>query len=643
MRSPLASNVDAPPPDAEFVGSAPAPPDEIHGISESAFAPQYFEKFFVIEKELGRGGRGVVLLVKHVLDNVTLGHFACKRVPVGNNHAWLEKVLVEVQALQSLSHQNLVSYRHVWLEDYKINNFSPSTPCAFILQQYCNGGDLHTYVCAPAQVKCTTQELKERIRRRSRGESEMPQKPNEPRKLHLDEIYSFFLNITEGLRFLHLNGFIHRDLKPSNCLLHQVGGETRVLVSDFGEVQYENTMRKSTGHTGTISYCAPEVLRPVSPGGPFGNFTFKSDVFSLGMILYFLCFADLPYRSADVLHEEQEDLDELRDEITSWSGFDESLKKRSDLPPKLYTFLRKLLAISPENRPTSDDVLQQLKVGNVDLPELTRRSSAGPEDLTPGRRITKIDTSPATSNSAKGHRPRDVDTISPTRHMRMLRPNSPSLTNGRTGSGGEQDDLVFTSDDGQSHSQSSLTALAMTRSSSHGTHVHNHNHGHNHKPTGLNVSNMRSNPKTNTNASTSTAAPPSPPPQPTIPRPSHSPGRCDHTPAQKLLPPPSPTSIPDKLRRLLTQRMGPLSFYIFLFAAKTLSVVQPCLAAGVDDPTVFYAVFALAALELATQPHPVWRCMVLALAHAGVLWYARGRGGWCRTPELDAVRWELET
>jgi len=85
---------------------------------------------------LGRGGTGVVLLVRHVLDGVSLGHFACKRVPVGmspsklqhaghlpktsflgDNHKWLEKVLMEVQLLQQLSHTNLVSYRHVWLEN----------------------------------------------------------------------------------------------------------------------------------------------------------------------------------------------------------------------------------------------------------------------------------------------------------------------------------------------------------------------------------------------------------------------------------------------------------------------------------------------------------------------------------------------
>uniref|UniRef100_A0A093VIY9 non-specific serine/threonine protein kinase n=1 Tax=Talaromyces marneffei PM1 TaxID=1077442 RepID=A0A093VIY9_TALMA len=333
------------------------------------------------EAELGRGGKGVVLLVKHMLDGVSLGHFACKRVPVGDDHEWLEKVLIEVQLLQHLSHQNLVSYRHVWLEDYKISVFGPSVPCAFILQQYCNAGDLHKYVVGSLSTSTTTQQLKERIRRRSKGQAETPDFSG-PRKLHFEEIYSFFKDITSGIRFLHANGFIHRDLKPSNCLLHDSGQELHVLVSDFGEVQYENAVRKSTGTTGTISYCAPEVLRrQFYPDGPFVNFTFKSDVFSLGMILHFLCFAQLPYRSADLM-EEKEDIDELRAEISGWKGFDDSLKRlRPDLPDKLYTILQRLLAIDPTFRPTADEVLVSIQAGVTgnESRRFGRASSAGPE------------------------------------------------------------------------------------------------------------------------------------------------------------------------------------------------------------------------------------------------------------------------
>lgn len=174
------------------------------GISSTAFSQGYFKRFFVEEKELGRGGKGVVLLVKHVLDGVTLGHFACKRVPVGDDHEWLEKVLIEVQLLQYLSHQHLVSYRHVWLEDVKLSNFGPSVPCAFILQQYCNAGDLHGYIFDQSDEASDSTYRVQLDARKRRGSQFQPDRPRyaRGRRLEFDEIYSFFKDITSGLNHL---------------------------------------------------------------------------------------------------------------------------------------------------------------------------------------------------------------------------------------------------------------------------------------------------------------------------------------------------------------------------------------------------------------------------------------------------------
>ena len=327
----------------------------------------------------------MVLLVKHVLDGVSLGYYACKRVPVGDHHDWLEKVLGEVQLLQHLSHQNLVSYRHVWLEDSQITRFGPSVPCAFILQQYCNAGDLHNYVCGSVQQSVSTKQLKDRLRRKSKGEARMGDGfGGGPRRLSLEEIYSFFKDITSGLHYLHLNGYIHRDLKPNNCLLHQTNEGLRVLVSDFGEVQAQDAIRRSSGSTGTISYCAPEVLQQEYPGGPFGNFTFKSDIFSLGMILYFLCFAQLPYRNANIINQENEDLDQLREEIAGWNGLDDALLMRPDLPERLYAYLQQLLSVDPAQRPSAHHVLNGIqaavsgKGASPDGRSDSRRSRASP-------------------------------------------------------------------------------------------------------------------------------------------------------------------------------------------------------------------------------------------------------------------------
>lgn len=313
--------------DVEFVSSASAPQEGAR-IRRDAFSPNYFTRFFVEERELGRGGKGVVLLVRHEIDGCPLGHFACKRVPVGDDHTWLEKVLVEVELLAALSHPNLVSYRHVWLEDVQIHRFGPSVACAFILQQYCNGGDLLRYVIGDQPKEATKEQLKAQLRRRSKGHGERPPDISPAqRRLSLEEIYSLFKDITSGLAYLHSASYIHRDLKPSNCLLHHENDKVKCLISDFGEVQPSNAVRKSTGTTGTISYCAPEVLK-TDTHGQFGNFTVKSDVFSLGMILYFLCFGRLPYRNANVVQEELEDIDLLRAEIATGKG--SRMREKSD-------------------------------------------------------------------------------------------------------------------------------------------------------------------------------------------------------------------------------------------------------------------------------------------------------------------------
>jgi serine/threonine protein kinase len=388
--------------DAEFISSASgASQSEGSRIKREAFSPNYFKTFFVEEKVLGRGGKGVVLLVRHEIDGCQLGHFACKRVPVGDDHAWLEKVLIEVELLAKLSHANLVSYRHVWLEDVRLTMFGPSVACAFILQQYCNGGDLHQYVIGSMPREVTKEELKERIRRRSRGQVDASRDAlHERPRLSVEEIYSLFKDITSGVAYLHAANYIHRDLKPSNCLLHREGGKLRCLISDFGEVQPENVVRKSTGTTGTISYCAPEVIR-VDETGKYGNFTTKSDIFSLGMILYFMCFGRLPYQASNAVQEELEDVDQLRAEIADWTGFQDERRERPDLPSKLYMLLKKLLALDPAERPSANEVLSAMK-SETYFDGITRDHGSNPSVALRGNRVQNLDSPAGPSTPVPG-------------------------------------------------------------------------------------------------------------------------------------------------------------------------------------------------------------------------------------------------
>jgi serine/threonine protein kinase len=249
-------------------------------------------------------------------------------------------------------------------------------------------------------VPSQKEQFKEQLRRRSRGHGEtLGDSRPQQRKLAFEEIYSFFKDITSGLAHLHDSNYIHRDLKPSNCLLHQDGNEMKCLISDFGEVQPENVVRNSTGSTGTISYCAPEVLKK-DHLGRYGNFTTKSDIFSLGMILYFMCFGRLPYKSADSIQEEFEDMDLLRAEISSWTGFQDERRERPELPNQLYNFLKRLLAISPAERPSAEDILQAIQTEKgLENPPRKRNSSISGLG---GRRIHPIDSPMPPSTPVNG-------------------------------------------------------------------------------------------------------------------------------------------------------------------------------------------------------------------------------------------------
>lgn len=396
-RSRDVSGKHGPPSGAEFLDSEPTT-TAAEGISASALDQGYFKRNFKELRVLGKGGNGVVLLVEHVKDSFSLGHYACKRVPVGDNHDWLLKVLVEVQLLQRLRHPNIVAYYFCWLEDHQPSSFAPPTPCLWMLQEYCDGGDLHSLVIGPTQNGPTMAEkLKDRLRRRSKGEAEPMENIRAGSRLNLKDIFTYFKDITLGLHYLHGEGYLHRDLKPSNCLLRHTKSGPRVMISDFGEVQVAGAKRGSTGATGTISYCAPEVLKLNATDGTYGEFTTKSDVFSLGMIVYFMCFGRLPYVSTDGVDEDDEDLDELRAEILEWTGFDEHTRARPDLPDQLYRYLKRLLSVNPAERPSTDEIDQSIR-GGVGLAD----ASIFSQDTNP--RVSSVD-SPKRRPSSQGNRP----------------------------------------------------------------------------------------------------------------------------------------------------------------------------------------------------------------------------------------------
>ena len=103
----------------------------------------------------------------------------------------------------------------------------------------------------------------------------------------LDKICEIGQQIAEALGYAHANGVIHRDIKPANIQL--TGSPERAKIMDFGVAKLTQAQVTSTGTLlGTPSYMAPEQFTGMSIDG-------RSDLFSLGVILYWMATGDKPF------------------------------------------------------------------------------------------------------------------------------------------------------------------------------------------------------------------------------------------------------------------------------------------------------------------------------------------------------------
>jgi serine/threonine protein kinase/TolB-like protein/tetratricopeptide (TPR) repeat protein len=103
-----------------------------------------------------------------------------------------------------------------------------------------------------------------------------------------------FLQVLGAVQYAHERQVIHRDIKPSNILVTK-GGEVRLLdfgvatLLDDGEAAGKTPLTTVYGHALTPIYASPELIR----GEPV---TAKSDIYSLGVVLFELLTGDRPYR-----------------------------------------------------------------------------------------------------------------------------------------------------------------------------------------------------------------------------------------------------------------------------------------------------------------------------------------------------------
>lgn len=107
--------------------------------------------------------------------------------------------------------------------------------------------------------------------------------------LEPSEVLDFTIQIAKALEHAHSKGIIHRDIKPQNIMLLKDG---MIKVADFGIASLENDMEETKGETvGSVHYIAPEQARGQAPDA-------RSDIYSLGIVMYEMLTGKLPYVGA---------------------------------------------------------------------------------------------------------------------------------------------------------------------------------------------------------------------------------------------------------------------------------------------------------------------------------------------------------
>lgn len=202
---------------------------------------------YILEEPLGSGGMGEVYAARHV--RLTKRRAAVKVLPsyLANEPEFLRRFEAEANAAASLDHPNVLG---LW--EYGEHEGMP-----FLVMPLIPGGSL--------------KELLER-----RGPLTMP------------EASRILTQIAAALDYAHGRGLLHRDVKPANILLTEEG---RPVLADFGiakvmEGAQTQITRAGTG-IGTPEYMAPEQLE--------GNAERRSDLYSLGVVLYQMLTGKVPY------------------------------------------------------------------------------------------------------------------------------------------------------------------------------------------------------------------------------------------------------------------------------------------------------------------------------------------------------------
>lgn len=158
------------------------------------------------------------------------------------------------------------------------------------------------------------------------------------------------VDIVHAMRFLHKNGMIHRDLKAENIALNSVF-EAKLI--DFGLVRIHECLSKDYSFVsetmskgvGTFNYMSPEMMNEE-------KYDYKTDVYSFGVLLHFIFVGDVPKQSMK---------DKLDGKPISIRGPSASISSFC------IQLIKKCMELKPENRPSFNEILNELRKNEFSL------------------------------------------------------------------------------------------------------------------------------------------------------------------------------------------------------------------------------------------------------------------------------------
>lgn len=208
---------------------------------------------YEILTELGRGAMGIVYKARDPKINrvVAVKTFSLANQPAEEEEEFRECFFQEAEAAGRLSHPGIVTIFDVGEE--------PETRAPYIVMEFVAGQSLEKLLLS-----------------------------RDDRKLPADVALQLTLELAEALDCAHGQGVVHRDLKPGNILITEDG---HAKIADFGVAKLNLAHTTTlTGRTlGTPAYMSPEQLNDESVDG-------RSDIFSLGVILYTLLTGYRPFQ-----------------------------------------------------------------------------------------------------------------------------------------------------------------------------------------------------------------------------------------------------------------------------------------------------------------------------------------------------------